>query len=166
MRKINGYILFWGDWPSNWEYSPFKLDGKKYNCVEQYMMAEKARLFDDRIALRLIMEAADPATQKRLGRSVAGFKSSTWDQVRYEVVLQGNLEKYRQNPELRAKLLATGNDKFVEASPEDKIWGIGMRQTDKGVENPKNWKGLNLLGEVITQVREMIREEFPDDQSV
>jgi len=164
MRRVNGFLFFWGDWPSNWEYSPFKLEGIRYNCVEQYMMAEKARLFGDHSTLKRIMSSSDPATQKRLGRSVAGFKSSLWDGVRYQVVFRGNLEKYRQNPELRKLLLETGNDKLVEASPEDKIWGIGMRKDERGVENPKNWKGQNLLGKAITQVRETIRKEFPNER--
>lgn len=161
MRRVNGYLFFWGDWPSNWEHSPFELDEIRYNCVEQYMMAEKARLFGDNTILGQILSSSDPATQKRLGRSVAGFKNSLWDEIKYSVVFRGNLEKYRQNSKLQKLLLGTGDDVFVEASPTDKVWGIGMRQTDPGIEDPENWKGQNLLGKVITQVRDVIRKEFP-----
>lgn len=153
------YALFWGQWPSNWEHSPFTLDGERYNCVEQYMMAEKARLFKDEKALKRIMAATDPRDQKRYGREVAGYDEARWSAVRYGVVLKGTLEKYRQNEGLRALLLATGDLQFVEASPDDRVWGIGMRADDPDSGSPGRWRGQNLLGKAITEAREVIRRE-------
>lgn len=154
-----GYALFWSEWPSNWTCSPFTLNGKRYNCVEQYMMAEKARLFKDERTLKKIMAATDPADQKRYGREVQGFDERKWSSVCFDVVLRGNLEKYRQNEELCQKLLATGDLTFVEASPKDKIWGIGLDKNHKDATHPGKWQGKNLLGKVLDQARKTIREE-------
>lgn len=160
MIRKNGFLFFWGDWPSNWEFSPFKLGGVQYNCVEQYMMAAKARLFDDKKTLAKIMAATDPSDQKRYGREVEGFSEPKWAAIRYDVVLRATVEKYRQNPELLKLLLATGTDRFVEASPTDRIWGIGMRKDSRGIENPANWRGTNLLGKAIDEARAIIRKEL------
>jgi hypothetical protein len=155
----DGYALFWNEWPSNWTYSPFILDGHKYNCVEQYFMAEKARLFKDDQALRMIIKAIDPADQKRYGKGVKGFDERKWSSVCFDVMLRGNLEKYKQNPKLCEKLLDTGNLGMVEASPKDKIWGIGMDKNHVNATKPSRWLGKNLLGKVLDQVRTMIRQE-------
>lgn len=156
----DGYALFWGQWPSNWERSSFTLDGKRYNCVEQYMMAEKARLFKDNRMLKNIMSSTEPRDQKRYGRLIKGFDERKWSSVRYNVVLRGTIEKYRQNKHLLAKLMETGNLTFVEASPNDKIWGIGMRSDDPNATHPGKWLGKNLLGKAITEAREILRKEL------
>ncbi len=155
----DGYALFWGQWPSNWEYSPFTIGGVRFNCVEQWMMAKKAILFEDEGALRKIMGAQDPSDQKRYGREVRGYNDQKWARVRYQTVLEGVLEKYRQNEELCKLLLATGNLTFVEASPEDKVWGIGMRARDPDATKPGKWRGQNLLGKATTEARTIIRKE-------
>lgn len=156
----NGYALFWGAWPSNWEYSPFILNDIKYNCVEQYMMAEKARLFGDQNTLDMIMNTSDPATQKRYGRAVRGFIKTEWDKICYSIVLRATIEKYLQNPELLKLLLASGELEFVEASPNDTIWGIGMNAKDPNATNPAKWRGTNLLGKAITEARQIIKLRF------
>jgi ribA/ribD-fused uncharacterized protein len=156
----DGYALFWGQWPSNWENSPFTLGGIRYNCVEQYMMAEKARLFGDNDSLSKIMNTSDPSDQKRYGRGVASFDEAKWAVIRYNVVLRGTLEKYRQNESLKMLLLATENWIFVEASPKDVVWGIGLDAKHPDATIPSKWKGLNLLGNAITEARSIIRKEM------
>jgi len=155
----DGYALFWGQWPSNWEIASFTLDGRRYNCVEQYMMAEKARLFGDASALKKIMAATHPRDQKRFGRAVKGYDEQKWASVRYHVVLRATIEKYRQNEHLLEKLLATENLTFVEASPTDKIWGIGMSADNANATRPGKWLGKNLLGKAITEARTILRKE-------
>jgi hypothetical protein len=162
LRVRGQYIFFWSEWPSNWEQSPFTIDGQRYGCVEQWMMAEKARLFGDAETERRIMEASHPKEQKALGRAVKGYIDGTWAKVRYGVVLMGTLEKYRQNADLREKLLATGDLTFVEASPYDTVWGIGMRADAEGADDPSRWKGQNLLGRAITEARGILRVEYKD----
>lgn len=155
----DGYALFWSQWPSNWERSAFTLDGVTYNCVEQYMMAEKARLFGDTRALARIMASPDPSDQKRFGREVLGYDEQSWAKVRYGVVLRATVAKYKQNPHLLKLLLATGNLTFVEASPEDLVWGIGMKSDHTHATNPDRWRGQNLLGKAVTEAREILRAE-------
>lgn len=156
---VNGYALFWGNWPSNWEPSPFILDGQKYNCVEQWMMAEKARLFGDKVTRAKILRARYPKAQKELGRQVNGFNDELWVPSRYQIVLKGTLAKYRQNQHLKELLLATGDAPFVECSPYDGIWGIALGAKDPDATNPLKWKGANLLGRAIDEARRLIRLE-------
>lgn len=162
LTRRGKYLLFWRQWPSNWEPSEFSLHGRSYSCVEQYMMAEKARLFGDSSTLAKIMRTRDPAEQKALGRAVQGYVESRWAAVRYDVVLAGTVEKYRQNEALRALLLATSDDEvFVEASPVDTVWGIGIGAKHPDAGNPAKWRGQNLLGKAVTEARGVIRRERP-----
>lgn len=154
----DGYVLFWGSWPSNWWYSPFTIDGVGYNCVEQYMMAEKARLFGDEETRAKILASHWPRTQKDLGREVQGYNDKKWSAARYKVVLRGTIEKYRQNPKLLKLLLDTGSAKFVECSPEDDLWGIGLSQDSPHATAPSKWRGKNLLGKTITAARAALKK--------
>jgi len=157
MLRKGGYIFFWDGWPSNWWPSTFFFDGVEYSCMEQYMMAEKARLFGDELVRWKILATPYPRAQKEFGRKVRGYDDARWSAVRYGIVLLGVVEKCRQNKELAECLLAT-TETYVEASPHDGVWGIGMSMTDKGVEDPKNWHGENLLGRAITEARTVLRE--------
>lgn len=165
VRITHGLVLFWGGWPSNWEPHPFEspayftVDGVKYNCVEQYMMAQKAAMFGDDKTRRKIMKQRYPKSMKELGRQVANYDDDKWTAKRFEVVLRGVTEKFRQNPELKALLLATGDNEFVEASPEDDIWGIGLAMDDPDALVKSHWKGQNLLGKALTQARNILRQE-------
>ena len=157
-------VFFWNtDEPngcfSNWYPSPFLLDGKRYSNVEQYVMAGKAELFGDELMYRTILSTASPADCKRLGRRVKGFDSTEWDGAKYSVMKKGNLEKYRQNPDLLKKLLDTEDAILAEASPKDRIWGIGMEADEAATTDPKEWPGKNLLGKVLMEVREQLRKE-------
>lgn len=150
------HAFFWKQWPSNWEASPFVICGDRYCCVEQWMMAEKARLFQDVESLQAIMATTSPAKQKELGRQIQGYDDARWAEVRYDVVLQGTLAKYQQNLELLQLLLDTDDLILVEASPYDRIWGIGMGVKDPELLDQSKW-GLNLLGRAITNSRDLIK---------
>jgi ribA/ribD-fused uncharacterized protein len=130
------------------------------------MMAMKARLFGDRATLKKIMATQIPKVQKQLGREVKGFNHATWSDVAYEVVLRATVEKYRQNPKLLILLQAAGDLEFVEASPEDVIWGIGLGTSDPDALDRTKWKGQNLLGKAITQAKQLIEELERDGVSV
>lgn len=154
-----GYAFFWHQWPSNWESSPMLIENTLYNCVEQWMMAEKAKLFGDEETLRKIMESPHPKVHRELGRKVRDYSEEKWDRVRSSVVLRGTLEKYRQNPVLKDLLLATNNVIFVETNPYDKIWGIGMDGSNPDILDSSKWLGQNLLGRIVTEARDTIRRE-------
>ena len=153
-------FLFWhsGEWGSQWHIAPFEEGGAHYNCSEQYMMAQKALLFNDLATHAAIMTATSPSKQKALGRKVRGFDEKVWAQHRYQIVLKANLAKFRQNPELKKHLLATGNLTIAEASPHDKLWGIGLRASDPRSQNKERWLGQNLLGQVLMEVRQILQE--------
>lgn len=141
---------------SQWYPSTFAVDGMTYNCAEQYMMAEKARIFGDEAVRTKILAASDPSVIKKLGRKVSNFDAKVWDEQSIEVVYNGNLHKFSQNKKLKEYLLSTGKSTFVEASPFDKICGIGMSEEEVGINIPHFWKGENRLGFILMEVRETL----------
>lgn len=152
-------VLFWQP-PGiygQWTPSPFTLDGARYGCAEQFMMAEKARLFGDEATRAKILASDSPREHKALGRQVRGFVSETWDRECLGIVVRGNLAKFSQNPDMLAALLATGDKLLVEASPLDKIWGVGLRADDPQIHDRARWRGQNLLGEALMRVRAELR---------
>jgi ribA/ribD-fused uncharacterized protein len=152
-RVTEEMVLFWNGPFSQWYPSEFEINGIQYNCCEQYMMAEKARLFGDEDTLKEIMETDSPREQKKLGRQVSDFDQSKWEEIAQEVVYQGNLAKFSQNPDLKEILFSTQDKILVEASPYDKIWGIGLSADDPRAEDRSQWLGTNWLGEALSQVR-------------
>jgi ribA/ribD-fused uncharacterized protein len=139
---------------SQWYRCSFTENGRTFNCAEQYMMYGKAVLFGDAEMAAKILEADHPRTHKALGRKVRGFDVKVWNRERERIVRAGNHAKFTQNPELRELLLATRGTTLVEASPYDKIWGIGLAASDPRAQDPNQWKGQNLLGKVLTALRD------------
>ncbi len=153
------YIFFWGGVFSQWCPSKFVIDEVEYNCTEQFMMAKKALLFEDEESYKLIMYADNPRDQKAFGRRVKGFDKDKWEAVCREYVYEGNYAKFTQNPEMCEELFSTGKLEIVEASPEDKIWGIGLHESDSRVHDKSKWEGTNWLGEAIMRVRKQLKDE-------
>lgn len=164
------FLFFWGHTPaadghvtescfSQWWSCRFMVEDVAYSCAEQYMMAEKARMFGDNAMLDAILTATHPKEMKAFGRAVQHFDKVQWDSHCYEIVLRGNLEKFRQNPELLGFLLGTKNRILVEASPRDRIWGIGMGKQNPDAENPMKWRGTNLLGFALSEARDRLLAE-------
>jgi ribA/ribD-fused uncharacterized protein len=120
------------------------------------MMASKAELFGDQEAFAQILAAKTPREAKAAGRLVSGFNDDVWRQRRYEIVLEGTRSKFSQNPDLATFLLSTGDKVIAEASPVDKIWGIGLAHDDKRAHNPLEWQGENLLGFALMEVRDAL----------
>lgn len=157
------YVFFWGHQSkqhqvtkscfSQWYPAPFIVDNNRFASAEHFMMAEKARLFDDNETLQKIIHAPNPGAAKAFGREVRGFRQDIWDANRYNIVVKANLAKFSQNEALKQFLLATNERVLVEASPVDKIWGIGLAEDAENIENPLTWKGLNLLGFALMEVR-------------
>jgi ribA/ribD-fused uncharacterized protein len=165
------FLFFWGHTPpkdgsinetclSQWWMRSFELDGNTYSCSEQYMMSEKARLFCDYDNMNRIMQADSPKEMKALGRAVRNFDSSRWEAQCYQIVKGANKAKFSQNPELWQFLLQTNGRILVEASPRDRIWGIGMGKTNPDAHNPMKWRGRNLLGFALTEGRDELMNEI------
>ena len=164
------FLFFWGHTPpadghinesclSQWWKCPFSIDGITYSCAEQYMMAEKARMFGDEEMLSMIMKASHPKEMKAYGRAVKNFNPDRWSASCYEIVKRANLAKFSQNPELWEFLKTTKKRILVEASPRDRIWGIGMRKSNPDAECPMKWRGTNLLGFALTEVRDLLLKQ-------
>lgn len=136
--------------------SDFIIDGIRYCCAEQYMMAKKAELFGDYETYSLILKTNKPKEIKGLGRKVKNFIPSIWAEHKIKVVFDANFAKFSQNRELREYLCGTEKLILVEASPYDKIWGIGLAEDDPNILEPNLWLGQNLLGFVLMDVRDKI----------
>jgi hypothetical protein len=150
------FTFFWrSESPfSQWHPSEFVVEGVRYVCAEQYMMAGKARLFGDAEVLGQILKTTSPKTHKALGRKVRDFDAAVWERERERIVYEASHAKFTQNPELLKALLATAGTELVEASPLDRIWGVGLGAEDPRIQDPAKWRGLNLLGKVLTRLRE------------
>lgn len=142
---------------SNFHPSKFVVDGKVFQWAEQYIMCRKALEFDDLDSVQRILEARSPDECKRLGRRLKGFDEQRWAEVREQVAFDAVLHKFRGNRKLREFLLNTGGALLVEASPSDRIWGIGFSELD-ALDYRHQW-GLNILGQALMQVREQLRQE-------
>lgn len=161
------YLHFWGHRPrpdgrigasclSQWWPAPFAVDGVEYATAEHWMMAGKARLFGDAEAERRVLAAAHPAEAKKAGRLVRGFDEGVWERERFRIVVEGSVHKFAAHPDLGSFLLGTGDRVLVEASPLDRVWGIGLAADDEAAWDPERWRGLNLLGFALMEARERL----------
>ncbi|MFG6368911.1 MAG: NADAR family protein [Lachnospiraceae bacterium] len=168
------YCMFWRVQPtlsgtvnkgclSQWYPSSFFSIVTTYCCMEQYMMAYKAELFGDNEIKNQILSCRDPKKIKALGQKVRNFDEVVWGKIKYSIVLNGNYMKFSQNPKLKDFLLKTGDKILVEASPYDNIWGIKMEESNQFAQNPLKWRGQNLLGFALMEVRDTIREVYKNE---
>ena len=139
---------------SQWYRSAFTVDGVTFNCAEQFMMFGKAKLFADAGVGQEILAATHPKEHTALGRKVKQFDAAVWERERMTIVKAGNRAKFTQAPALLEQLLVTKGTTLVEASPYDRIWGIGLAASDPRANDPAQWKGENLLGIVLTELRD------------
>ena len=164
------YLFFWGHRPardgsitasclSQWWPAPFTVDGVTFPTAEHYMMWHKAQLFGDAEIAGQVLTAGHPGEAKKLGRLVRNFDEDRWVAARYDIVVAGSVAKFGQNPDLKAFLLGTGNRVLVEASPLDRVWGIGLAADDPRASRPEEWLGLNLLGKALMEAREILWRE-------
>lgn len=155
MRVTEKFVFFWGkdDIYSNFYYSAFRHQGIVFKWSEQAIMYRKAKLFGAHDICRKIMRASTPKECRDLGRSRdIPFDNDIWDKNKMRIYEEVLMDKF-SNPQLKSKLLKTGNRIIAEASPFDKIWGIGLREDNPRAEDVNQWRGQNLLGEVLMRVR-------------
>lgn len=156
--RTDKFLFFYGGVFSQWYTSTFTVDGDEYCTAEQYMMAMKAEYFGDDEIKAKILATSDPSEQKALGRQVKNFDGEAWNAVSRGYVYKGNMAKFSQNPYLKRELDDSGELELVEASPYDRIWGIGIGLKDRSLLiDKKNWRGTNWLGEVLMKVRKDLK---------
>ena len=138
---------------SQWAPIGFTVDGVRYDTAEHWMMWSKAVLFGDTATAGRILVARHPGDVKKLGREVRGFDETVWKRERFGIVVAGSVAKFGQRDDLREYLIGTGDRILVEASPLDRIWGIGLSAQDASADEPALWRGLNLLGFALMRAR-------------
>jgi len=166
MRVTDKHIFFWGEWPSNWYPCVFnaEYEGKKYTFYnsEQYFMFIKAKTFgDEEIAMKIAFEGKNPKTAKTLGRKVRNYDDNVWNEKRYQVMVDACYLKFSSNEDLKNNILSDefNGKHYVESSPVDRIWGVGLSENDPLIDDEKNWLGTNLLGKALDEVRERLQNE-------
>lgn len=168
-------IGFWGGYRtravgptclSQWYSCSFKMDDHEFANAEQAMMYQKAKLFKDHHQMQQILRTVDPKAVKALGRGVIGFKQSVWEVHRFDIVQRVTRAKFSQNEALKEYLLSTNGASLVEASPFDQIWGAGLKADDPRINDPNQWRGLNLLGFVLMNVRDELRKPIQSIREV
>lgn len=161
------FIYFWGNTNKNvneidkscfsqWYKSPFEVANIIYETAEHWMMAQKALLFNDQKAFAKITNCRKPGEAKEIGRTILGFYEQIWDERKFEIVKIGNIHKFNQYPKLAEYLYKTGERILVEASPVDAIWGVGLAHDNPNIENIYMWRGENLLGFALMEVRDFL----------
>lgn len=161
MRKIicfhnpneeNGYL-------SNWYLSDFCVSGIQYSSMEQYMMYQKALLFEDMEIAEQILKTDKAGKIKSLGRAVRNYEDILWNGMRQIIVYQGLVEKFQQNNTLKEKLFSTQNHILAECAVQDRIWGIGLSMKDERRFDLDKWQGKNLLGFSLMRVRTVLKKK-------
>ena len=152
--------FFYGGFLSQWFYAPFYVMRTEYLTAEHYMMHKKAELFGDNLISALILNTYEPSEVKKLGKQVQNFDIIKWNEKKFDIVVQGNWYKFHNYKDLKRKLLATGDSILVEASPTDRIWGIGRPMGYSQLHDVDSWRGENLLGFALMKVREKVKNEL------
>jgi len=166
MKVTDKHVLFWGEWPSNWYRAEFDvevmIDGEKqkkhFFNSEQYFMYMKAIVFGDYDTAEKILKTKDPKKAKALGREVKGYDDKVWNEMRYKIMVDANKAKYGQNKEIAALLTSEElkGKGWIEASPVDRVWGVGLSENDPLADDEASWKGQNLLGKALNETRDWL----------
>lgn len=162
------YIFFFGEnndfgWLSNFFPSKFVIDGITFNTNEHFFMWSKSNRFepDNNDKKTKILTAKTPFLAKKIGRTVQNFDEKIWNIESYNFMVKGLLEKFKQNLDLKNKLIQTNEAILVEASPYDKKWGIGMKQETAWTYDQKSFDKIlnerNLLGKALMEVRSKLK---------
>lgn len=162
------YIFFYGFQPnkdgdigksclSQWWPSNFKENEIVYKSAGHYILSWKAKLFGDTSTANAILNKRFPKEAKELSRNITNFNAEVWNDYKYNIAKQGNYLKFSQNTALRQFLINTGNAILAEANPSDKIWSIGLSEYDATAYHPGKWKGQNLFGFTLMEVRDELK---------
>ena len=161
LKIYDKHVAFWGSAFSNFYPCSFTEDGKVWKNSEQCFMAKKAKFFGDEEMYNAILNSETPKEAKKYGRLVKNFDANKWAEVCFDKMYKACYAKFSQNSGLKELLLSSDFEGkgFVEGSPYDAIWGVKMDWRNPDIDNEENWKGENLLGKVLTEIRDKFLEE-------
>jgi hypothetical protein len=157
MKETNTHIFFLKEWLSNFKHCEIFSNDNVFKNTEQMFIYHKALFFEDIEIANKILNTPVPYEAKALGRQVKNYNDEEWSKVRCQAMFQANLCKYTQNEDLKTKLLSTGDKILVEVNPNDNIWGIGLEENSPEIYDETKWRGQNLLGKVLMEVRDYLR---------
>ncbi|MBB1509960.1 NADAR family protein [Tessaracoccus sp. MC1756] len=133
--------------------APFESDGELFRTVEHYIAWRKATLFGDKHSAQRVLRAEAPTTARAIGRTVRPFNDEVWKSHRFDVAVAANVAKFAADPQLADHLRSTGRSVLVNASPIDRVWGIGLSADDPAAQDPTRWPGLNIQGFALMEAR-------------
>ncbi|KHJ84345.1 hypothetical protein OESDEN_15943 [Oesophagostomum dentatum] len=134
------------------------IHGKRFTSTEQYYMWSKAKFCKDYSAANAILYLNDPKMIKQVGSQLENFDETRWRHFAWRVMMKAVMAKFKLDRRMRYQLFRTAGSVLVEASPHDIYWGIGLSIDDPNVADPTQWKGLNVMGEVLMQIRDVLLE--------
>lgn len=156
-RETTTHLYFLRGIFSNFQRCNLVYEGLTFPTTEHAFMWAKAKFFSDKNAMLKILKTDDPLEAKNIGREVKGYNDDQWNAVRYQFMLDINKIKYQLNPGLAKELLKTGTKTLVEANPRDTIWAVGLHAHSREILDSSKWKGLNLLGKLLMEIRDELR---------
>lgn len=154
----NNMLAFWKSIFSNFDLQNFIHQKLWFKNSEQAFVWRKAIFFGDTETALKILQSTSPRECQKLGREVKNYDDAKWQSVRYQIMVEVLMDKFSQNKGIKAQLLSTGDMTLIEGSPIDKIWGIGIHWEDRDCFDKSKWKGTNLLGEALMEVRKALRD--------
>ena len=154
-------VFFFGADESKGEYrgfdntfeAPFQYESITFPTIEHYFEWSKAKTFGDEEIARKIAGTPSAKAVKALAKKIANFKSEEWDAKKDDVMRKGLRAKFSQHPDLREKLVSTGDRPIALADPRDKYWGIGTSSDKEKSKDPSKWPGKNVLGNMLGELR-------------
>ena len=148
---------------SNWYPSVFDIDGICFTSTEQFIMYQKCIVFGDYQSAKEVLATDDPQIQQSIGRHAKGYIGEVWAGMRQLVAVRGLYAKFSQNEELKKKLLDTGDTWLVECAHYDTTWACGIRLNEEERFDTSKWRGQNILGFALMEVREALKKEMIDN---
>lgn len=133
---------------SNFSKHGFVLDGKDWRTAEHYFQSMK---FVGTAHEEEVRAAPDPMTAKNRGGDRTRPLRADWEAVKDDIMRRAVRAKFTQHPDIRAVLLATGEEELIENAPRDHYWGCGA-----------DGSGKNMLGQILMEVRAELRGEAGD----
>ena len=136
-------------------------DGERFNCAEQYYQAQKCKFAGDYHTLQFVKQATNGREAKAATKHLRRQLTSEWDYTKANVLYDIVFLKFTQNADLSQRLINTDDCFMVEANPSDLYFGSGLAIEDSRNNDPTFYRGQNVMGQILEQVRDRLRPPLP-----